>query len=154
MKAEISWIKDAMFVARSASGHTVVIDGPPDHGGKNLGVRPMEMVLMGLGGCTSMDVVDILKKSRQDVTDCVTQLTAQRAESIPAVFTGIHIHFTVSGHNLKPKQVQRAVELSATKYCSASLMLERGGVVITHAFDIVEVPAGAVPALTSDDASA
>jgi putative redox protein len=138
MNASISWIKDALFVARSASGHTVFIDGPPDHGGKNLGVRPMEMVLMALGGCTSLDVVDILKKSRQDVTECVTQLTAERADTIPAVFTRIHIHFTVTGKNLKTRQVARAVELSATKYCSATMMLERGGVAITHAFDIVD----------------
>ena len=138
MNASISWIKDALFVARSASGHTVFIDGPPDHGGKNLGVRPMEMVLMGLGGCTSLDVIDILKKSRQDVTDCVTQLTAERATSVPAVFTSIHIHFVVTGRNLKLRQVERAVELSATKYCSATLMLQRGGVEITHDFEIVD----------------
>ena len=93
---------------------------------------------MGLGGCTSIDVLDILKKSRQDVTDCVTQLTAERATTIPAVFTSIHIHFVVTGRNLKPKQVERAIELSATKYCSATLMLQRGGVEITHDFEIVE----------------
>jgi putative redox protein len=138
MNATISWIKDAMFAAESASGHTVVIDGPPDHGGKNLGMRPMELVLIGLGGCTSMDVIDILKKSRQDVTNCVTQLTAERADSVPSVFTRIHVHFLVTGRNLKPRHVERAVELSATKYCSASMMLERGGVEITHSFDVVE----------------
>jgi putative redox protein len=138
MNATISWIKDAMFVAESASGHAIVIDGPPDHGGRNLGMRPMEMVLVGLGGCTSMDVIEILKKSRQDVTNCVTQLTAERADGIPAVFTRIHVHFVVSGRNLKPHHVERAVELSATKYCSASLMLERGGVAITHSFEIAD----------------
>jgi len=93
---------------------------------------------MGLGGCTSIDVIDILKKSRQDITDCVTQLTAERANSIPAVFTKIHIHFVVTGRNLKPRQVERAVELSATKYCSATLMLQRGGVEITHDFELVD----------------
>jgi putative redox protein len=151
MNASLSWTKAALFVARSQSGHTVLIDGPPSHGGKNLGVRPMEMVLMGLGGCTSIDVIDILKKSRQDVTDCVTQLTAERADTIPAVFTRIHIHFTVTGNNLKTKQVARAVELTATKYCSATLMLERGGVAITHAFDIVEASG---PAAADASASA
>src|SRR5512147_2631409 len=126
MKASIRWMKDAQFIAQSESGHTLIIDGPPDHGGKNLGVRPMEMVLMGLGGCTSIDVIDILKKSRQHVTDCVTQLTAARASTIPAVFTKIHIHFVVTGKALKARQVERAIELSATKYCSATLMLQKG----------------------------
>ena len=138
MKASILWMKDGQFIAKSDSGHTLIIDGPPDHGGKNLGARPMEMVLMGLGGCTSIDVIDILKKSRQDVTDCVTQLTAERASTIPAVFTSIHIHFVVTGRNLKTKQVERAIELSATKYCSATLMLQKGGVAITHDFEIAE----------------
>jgi putative redox protein len=112
MNATISWIKDMMFAAESGSGHTIVIDGAPE-----------EMVLLGLGGCTSIDVIDILKKSRADVTDCVTQLTAERADGIPAVFTGIHVHFVVTGRNLKRRHVERAIELSATKYCSASLML-------------------------------
>lgn len=138
MKATIRWMKDAQFIAQSESGHTLIIDGPPDHGGKNLGARPMEMVLMGLGGCTSIDVIDILKKSRQEVTDCVTQLTAERASTIPAVFTKIHIHFVVTGKALKSRQVERAVELSATKYCSATLMLQKGGVEVTHDFEIVE----------------
>ena len=140
MKASIRWLKDANFIAESDSGHTVMVDGPPDHGGKNLGVRPMEMVLMGLGACTSIDVIDILKKSRQDVTDCVTQLTAERADTIPAVFTRIHAHFVVTGRNLKSHQVERAIELSAKKYCSASLMLERGGVAITHDFELIDTP--------------
>lgn len=138
MKARIEWQHDAHFVAESASGHTVLIDGPPDHGGKNLGVRPMELMLIGLGACTSIDVIDILKKSRQDVTDCVTQLTAERADAIPSVFTRIHVHFVVTGTNLKSRQVERAIGLSAKKYCSASLMLERGGVAITHDFELVE----------------
>lgn len=137
MKASILWMKDAQFIAQSDSGHTLIIDGPPDHGGKNLGARPMEMVLIGLGACTSIDVIDILKKSRQDITDCVTQLTAERASSIPAVFTKIHLHFVVTGRNLKSRQVERAIELSATKYCSAGMMLQRGGVDITHDYEIV-----------------
>ena len=138
MKANIRWMKDAQFIAESESGHTLIIDGPPDHGGKNLGARPMEMVLIGLGGCTSIDVIDILKKSRQDVTDCVTQLTAERASTIPAVFTKIHIHFVVTGRQLKTRHVERAIELSATKYCSATLMLQRGGVEVTHDFEIID----------------
>jgi len=138
MKANIRWMKDAQFIAESESGHTLIIDGPPDHGGRNLGARPMEMVLIGLGGCTSIDVIDILKKSRQDVTDCVTQLTAERASTIPAVFTKIHIHFVVTGRQLKTRQVERAIELSATKYCSATLMLQRGGVEVTHDFEIID----------------
>jgi len=97
----------------------------------------MELVLLGLGACTSFDVMDILKKSRQRVTDCVTELTAERAESIPAVFTKIHVHFVVTGHDLKSSHVERAVALSSEKYCSASIMLERGGVEITHDFEIV-----------------
>ncbi len=138
MKASIRWMKDAQFIAQSESGHTLIIDGPLDHGGKNLGARPMEMVLMGLGGCTSIDVIDILKKSRQHVTDCVTQLTAERASTIPAVFTKIHIHFVVTGNALNARQVERAIELSATKYCSATLMLQKGGVEVTHDFEIIE----------------
>ena len=126
----------ALFVAESGSGHSVVIDGPPDHGGNNKGVRPMEMILMGLGACTSFDVVDILKKSREPVTDCVTQLTAERADAVPAVFTRIHIHIKVWGNGLNVKKVARAVDLSAEKYCSASIMLSKGGVEISHDFSI------------------
>ena len=138
MNAKIRWVDQAMFVAESGSGHSVVIDGPPDHGGQNLGVRPMEMILMGLGACTAFDVVDILKKSRQNVSDCVTQLSATRSEGIPSVFETIHIAFTVTGRNLKPRKVERAVALSAEKYCSASIMLERGGVEISHAVEIID----------------
>ncbi|MCL4150575.1 UNVERIFIED_CONTAM: hypothetical protein GTU68_006906 [Idotea baltica] len=113
------------------------MDGPPDLGGKNQGVRPMEMLLLGLGGCSSFDVMSILKKSRQDVTDCVCNLSAERADAVPAVFTKIHLSFLVSGNNLKEAQVKRAVQLSAEKYCSASIMLESAGVEITHDYKII-----------------
>lgn len=138
MKASIRWVEDAMFIAESESGHVVAIDGPPSSGGRNVGVRPMEMVLMGMGGCTSFDVMTMLKKARQQVTDCVAQLDSERSEEIPSVFTKIHIHFIVTGHSLKESQVKRAINLSAEKYCSASIMLGRGGVEITHDYEIVE----------------
>lgn len=137
MKAKITWAGEAKFTAESGSGHTITIDGPQDHGGKNQGPRPMELVLLGLGGCTTFDVMSILKKSRQDVTDCVAEIDAERAEEVPSVFTKIHVHFTVTGRDLKPNLVERAVKLSAEKYCSASIMLEKGGVEITHDFEII-----------------
>ena len=137
MNARIKWVENMMFMGQSGSGHAVVMDGPPDLGGKNLGIRPMEMMLMGLGGCTSFDVMLILQRSRQNVTDCVAELSAERAETDPKVFTKIHIHFIVTGKELKEKMVKRAVELSATKYCSASIMLAQT-VDITHDYEIVE----------------
>lgn len=139
MQARIKWVQDAMFLGESGSGHSVVMDGPEDHGGRNMGVRPMEMMLMGLGGCTSFDVMSILKKSRQDVVDCVAELQAERADAVPSVFTKIHVHFVVKGRQLKEAQVKRAVALSAEKYCSASIMLEQAGVEITHDYEIVEL---------------
>lgn len=139
MKAQIKWVDGAMFLGESGSGHTVVMDGPEEAGGRNMGVRPMETVLIGLGGCASYDVVSILKKSRQDIRDVHTLLEAERAETEPRVFTRIHVHFVVTGKQLKEAQVKRAVELSAEKYCSASIMLGRGGVEITHDYEIVEV---------------
>ncbi|MEF2121599.1 OsmC family protein [Pseudomonas aeruginosa] len=139
MKARIQWAGEAMFLGESGSGHVVVMDGPPDHGGRNLGVRPMEMVLIGLGGCTNFDVVFILKKARQPVESCEAFLEAERADEEPKVFTKIHVHFVVKGRGLKEAQVKRAVELSAEKYCSASIMLGRGGVEITHDYEIVEL---------------
>lgn len=138
MRATIKWVDNVMFVGQSGSGHSVVIDGPPEAGGNNAGVRPMELVLMGLGACTSFDVVSILKKSRQDVTDCHAELEAERADTVPQVFTRIHVHFVVSGKNLRPKQVERAVNLSADKYCSASIMMARTAE-ITHDFEIIEI---------------
>lgn len=139
MKAQIKWVDGAMFVGESGSGHTLVMDGPPEAGGRNMGVRPMETLLIGLGGCASYDVVSILKKARQDIRDVHTQLEAERADTEPKVFTRIHLHFVVSGKQLKESQVKRAVELSAEKYCSASIMLGRAGVEMTHGYEIVEV---------------
>lgn len=136
MEATIRWGGDAKFVGDSASGHTITMDGPPDHGGKNQGPRPMEMLLLGLGGCTSFDVMSILQKSRQKVTDCTAEISAERADEVPAVFTKINIHFVVKGDNLKESLVKRAVSLSAEKYCSASIMLEKGGVDISHSYEI------------------
>ncbi len=138
MKATIKWVDNAMFLGESGSGHSVVMDGPEDHGGRNMGVRPMEMLLLGLGGCTSFDVMSILTKQRQAVTDCQAQIEAQRADAVPSVFTDIHIHFVVTGKELKSAAVERAVALSAEKYCSASIMLEQGGVNIRHSFEIVD----------------
>ena len=139
MKARIQWAGEAMFLGESGSGHVVVMDGPPDHGGRNLGVRPMGLVLIGGGGCTDFDVVSILKKARQPVESCEAFLEAERADEEPKVFTKIHVHFVVKGRGLKEAQVKRAVELSAEKYCSASIMLGRGGVEITHDYEIVEL---------------
>ncbi len=138
MRATIKWVDNVMFIGQSGSGHSVVIDGPPEAGGENAGIRPMELMLVGLGACTSFDVVTILKKSRQDVTDCQAELEAERAEEVPQVFTRIHVHFIVSGHQLKSKQVERAVKLSADKYCSASIMMAKTAD-ITHDFEIIEI---------------
>jgi len=142
MKARIQWVGDAQFVAESGSGHAVVVDGPPEGGGRNLGVRPMELVLMGVGACTAYDVVHILKKSRQSVARCVAELDAERADSEPKVFTKIHVHFVVTGQGLAPAAVKRAVDLSAEKYCSASIMLGNAGVAISHDFEIVDAVGG------------
>ncbi|AKX59776.1 OsmC family protein [Thiopseudomonas alkaliphila] len=141
MQATVKWVDGVQFVAESGSGHAVVMDGPPEFGGRNMGVRPMEMVLMGLGGCSSFDVINILKKSRQQVVSCEAQLQAERAETEPKVFTKINLHFVVKGHELKPSVVQRAVDLSAEKYCSASIMLSNGGVEITHSLEILAADA-------------
>lgn len=138
MKATVKWTDGAMFVGESGSGHTVVMDGPEDLGGRNLAARPMEMLLLGTGGCSIYDVLSMLKKSRQQVIDCRVELDAERADAVPAVFTRINMHFVVSGMNLKDSHVKRAVELSAEKYCSASIMLGAAGVTITHSYEIVE----------------
>jgi putative redox protein len=136
MKGRVKWVEEVTFVAESGSGHTVVIDGPPEHGGRNLGIRPMELILLGTGGCAAFDVVHILKKGRQPVTDCVVELSAERAETEPKVFTKIHMHFIVTGNDLPEKQVKRAVELSTEKYCSATQMLNKVAE-ITHDYEVV-----------------
>lgn len=132
MKATVSWLKDVSFVVESGSGHALVIDGAPENGGRNIGPRPMELMLMGLGSCASFDVVTILAKQRLKVSGCVCSLNATRADAVPAVFTEIEMVFTVSGVDLDLKKVERAVALSAEKYCSASKMLEEAGVRLTH----------------------
>ena len=138
MKARVKWVENALFLAESGSGHTVVMDGPPESGGRNLGVCPMEMLLMGMGGCTAFDVVHILRKGRHDVRDCELQLEAERAESDPKVFTRVHVHFVVKGKGLSDTAVNRAIQLSAEKYCSASIMLGKTAQ-ITHDYEIVEI---------------
>jgi putative redox protein len=142
MKATVKWTDGAMFVGESGSGHTVVMDGPEDLGGRNLGPRPMEMLLMGTGGCSVYDVISMLKKSRQKVVDCRVEMDAERADAIPAVFTRINMHFVVIGVGLKENHVKRAVELSAEKYCSASIMLGAAGVEMSHSYEIVEFDPG------------
>ena len=137
MKARVKWVEQVTFLGESGSGHAVVMDGSPESGGRNLGVRPMEMLLLGAGGCTSFDVISILKKSRQAVSDCYVELEAERADTDPKVFTKIHMHFVVKGKDIKPEVVERAIKLSAEKYCSASIMLGKTAEV-THDFEIVQ----------------
>jgi putative redox protein len=139
MKAKIEWTGGVSFAGTADSGHTITMDGAPDAGGQNKGARPMETVLIGMGGCTAFDVVHILKKQRQDVSACVADIDAQRADADPKVFTRIHVHFKVSGRGLDPRKVGHAIELSATKYCSASIMLAKTAT-ITHDFEIDEAP--------------
>jgi putative redox protein len=137
MKARIKWVEGATFVAESGSGHALVIDGPPDHGGRNLGARPMETVLMGLGACSAFDVVSILAKTRQRVSSAHVELDAERADAVPAVFTRIHLHYVIRGRGVTPAAVARAVELSVDKYCSVTAML-RPHVAISHDWRIEE----------------
>ena len=136
MKAVVKWLDNKTFVGESGSGHCVVMDGPESAGGQNIGVRPMEMLLLGIGGCASFDVISILQKSRQLVNDCHVTLKATRADTVPAVFTDIHVAFDVWGDALNATQVARAVELTTTKYCSASIMMQAAKVNITHNFTI------------------
>ena len=135
MRARVKWLDHMSFVGESGSGHSVVMDGAPEVGGRDLGVRPMEMLLLGLGGCASFDVVLILQKARQNITDCQVEVSAERSDDIPKVFTKIHLQFTVEGNGLSEARVSRAVSLSAEKYCSASKMLEKSAE-ITHGFTI------------------
>ena len=137
MKARIKWIENVCFVGESGSGHAIVMDGAPEGGGRNLGMRPMETVLIGTGGCAAYDVVFILKKARAAVTDCVVEIESERAAEDPKVFTKIHFHFIIRGNGLKSQQVERAIDLSAHKYCSASIMLGKTAV-ITHDHEIRE----------------
>jgi len=137
MKARIKWFEGITMLGESGSGHALVMDGPPEFGGRNLGIRPMELLLLGMGGCTQFDVLLILRKARQQVTACVVELEAQRATEDPKVFTRIHAHFIVTGRNLKEQQVERAIRLSAQKYCSASIMLGATAE-ISHGFEIRE----------------
>ena len=138
MKASIQWTGNVQFTGTPDSGHAVAIDGPPELGGRNQGVRPMELMLLGVGGCTSFDVVNILRRGREDVTDCVTEIQAERAETDPKVFTRVHLHFRITGRDISRRKVERAIALTAGKYCSASIMLERAGVAVSHDFEVVE----------------
>lgn len=137
MQARVKWLDHMSFVGESGSGHSVVMDGPPQAGGRNLGIRPMEMLLLGMGGCASFDIVMILQKGRQAITDCDVEITAERAEKEPKIFTKIHLHFTVSGKQLNAARVEKAIKLSAEKYCSASIMLGKSAE-ITHDFNIID----------------
>ena len=140
VKARIKWLEDACFQGETDSGHTILMDGPPELGGANRGARPMETLLIGMGGCTAFDVVSILRKGRQTINDCVVEIEAQRAEEVPKVFTHIHLKYVVSGEDLQEAKVKRAVELSAEKYCSATIMLS-AAVEITHSYEVVQATA-------------
>jgi putative redox protein len=154
MKARIKWVQDVMFVGESGSGHSVVMDGAPDAGGRNLGVRPMEMLLLGLGGCSAFDVVMILKRGREPVTDCVVELDGERATTDPKVFTKITMNYIVSGNGLDPKKVERAVQLSAEKYCSATAIMAKTAQ-IDHTITIVDArqPTQTTPIQTTPGAA-
>jgi len=137
MNISVKWIDGLLMVGKSDSGHAIVMDGPPEIGGENLGVRPMEMLLLGMAGCTMIDVVSTLKKMREDIVDCQTQVSADRAEEYPKVFTNIHVHFVLKGNQLNPSNVDKAIKLSAEKYCSASIMIGKTAT-ITHDYEIIE----------------
>ena len=143
MKARVKWAEGMSFVGESDSGHAIVIDGAPEYGGRNRGMRPMELVLLGAAACTAFDVVLILNKARQPIADCSVDADGERAETDPKVFTRIHFRYTVAGHGLDPKQVERAVKLSKDKYCSATLMLAKTAEIT---FEIAIVDADRVPA--------
>ena len=137
MNISVKWIDGMLMVGKSDSGHAIVMDGPPEIGGENLGVRPMEMLLLGMAGCTMIDVVSTLEKMRENLSDCKTKVSADRATEYPKVFTNIHVHFILRGKKLNPSKVGKAIKLSAEKYCSASIMLGKTAV-ITHDFEIIE----------------
>ena len=137
MNISVKWIDGMLMVGQSDSGHAIVMDGPPEIGGENLGVRPMEMLLLGMTGCTVIDVISTLKKMREDIVDCQTQVNADRSEEYPKVFTNIHVHFVLRGKQLNPLKVDKAIKLSAEKYCSASIMIGKTAI-ITHDYEIIE----------------
>ncbi len=137
MNISVKWIDGMLMVGKSDSGHAIVMDGPPEIGGENLGVRPMEMLLLGMAGCTMIDVVSTLEKMRENLSDCQTKVSADRGTEYPKVFTNIHVHFILRGKKLNPSKVEKAIKLSAEKYCSASIMLGKTAV-ITHDFEIIE----------------
>ena len=139
MQARVNWVEDAMFVAESGSGHAIVVDGAAEGGGRNMGMRPMELVALGVASCSSYDIVTILRKARQRITRCEASVHVERVDAVPAVFESIHLHFRIAGENLNAGQVARAIELSAEKYCSASIMLKQAGVKITHDHEIAPV---------------
>ena len=135
MQGRVKWVEGRAFVAESGSGHALVLDGPAEHGGRNLGPSPMELVLLGTGGCTAFDVVLILKRGRENIADCVVELDAERAQTDPKVFTKIVMRYIVTGRGLDPKKVERAVQLSAEKYCTVSAMIGKTAQ-IEHAIEI------------------
>ena len=137
MKGLVKWVDNVMFVAKSGSGHSIVLDGAEEGGGQNSGMRPMELMALSVASCSSYDVVTILKKARQEILSCEAEVEAKRVDSIPSVFESIHLRFKIAGFNLNKNQVKRAVELSAEKYCSASIMLKNSGVKVTHDFEII-----------------
>lgn len=136
MECTVRWHDGMSFIAETGSGHLVAMDGAPEAGGRNLAPRPMELLLAGAGGCTAFDVVMILRRGRQDVAGCEVKLSAERAETDPKVFTRINLHFVVTGKDLKPEAIERAIQLSAEKYCSASVMLGKTAA-ITHTWEVV-----------------
>jgi putative redox protein len=139
MKARVKWVEDVLFLGESGTGHTIVMDGPEESGGHGTGMRPMELLLLGMGGCTTFDVVEILKKSNQDITDCVVEVNGDRAEEAPKVYTKIHVHYKITGRNIKQSFVERAINMSIDKYCSATIMLAKTAD-ITHDYEIIEAP--------------
>jgi putative redox protein len=143
MKARVKWVENVTFVAESGSGHALVLDGAPEAGGRNLGMRPMELLLLGLGGCTAFDVVHILRRGREPVSDCVVEVEAERAATDPKIFTKIHLHYVVTGRGLAEAKVERAINLSAEKYCSASVIMGKTAE-ITHDWKVIDESAPAV----------
>ncbi len=138
MKATINWLGNAKMQGESASGNSIIVDGPQSAGGLNKGMRPMELMLISVGACSTIDVISILKKSRQEITDCIVEIDGERADAVPAVFEKIHLNFKVIGNELDENKVKRAVKLSAEKYCSASIMLMNAGVEMRHSYEILK----------------